>query len=142
MLTYTDQQNLCKEISGLSDATSVLNFKRDIQAGTARFMAKLSRPVERQSRFTSSVASQQYYQLPEDAMRILHVVYLNGTNNWILLKEVGDETTWRRLNQYPQTSSTPSHFFVRGGDEFGLYPTPVQPSPTVLNWSMNPATSC
>jgi hypothetical protein len=124
MLTFTDQQNLAKEISGLSDTSAVTNFKRDIQAGTARFMAKLDRPVDRQSKFASSVANQQYYQLPEDAMRISQVIFLNGTSVWIPLKEVGDETTWRRMNQYQTTSNTPSHFFVRGGDEFGLYPTP------------------
>lgn len=49
---------------------------------------------------------------------------LNGTNIWVPLKEVGDETTWRQMNQYPQTSTIATHFFVRGGDEFGIYPIP------------------
>jgi len=124
MLTFTDQINLCKEISNLSDATSVINFKRDVNAGTARFLSKLSRPVDRQSRFTGSVANQQYYQYPEDAIRPSQVIYLTGTNIWIPLIEVGDERTWRRMNQYPQTSSQPTHFFVRGGDEVGIYPIP------------------
>jgi hypothetical protein len=124
MLTYQDQVNLAKEISGLSDTSSVSNFKRDINAGTARFLVKLSRPVTRQSRFTSSVATQQYYQLPEDAIRPSQIVYLTGTNIWVSLKEIGDENTWRKLNALPQTGTNPTHFFVRGGDEFGIYPIP------------------
>lgn len=124
MLTYTDQVNLAKEVSNLSDATSVLNFKRDINAGTARFLSKLDRPVDRQSKFTSSVANQQYYQIPEDSIRISYVVYLTGTNIWIKLSEIGDEATWRKMNAYPQTGTQPTHFFVRGSDEFGIYPTP------------------
>lgn len=124
MLTYTDQQNLAKEISNLSDVTSVTNFKRDINAGTARFLARLGRPVDRQSKFTSSVANQQYYQIPEDSIRISYVVFLTGTNIWVPLQEIGDEATWRKMNAYPQTGTQPTHFFVRGGDEFGIYPTP------------------
>lgn len=125
MLTFTDQVNMCKAISGLTDASSVLSFKRDLNAGTARFLSKLKRPVDRQSRFTTQVANQQYYQIPEDAIRVSYVLFLNGTNLWIPLQEIGDEATWRKMNQYPQTSSNPTHFFVRGADEFGIYPTPT-----------------
>lgn len=124
MLTFTDQKNLAKEISNLSDVTSVNNFIRDINAGTARFLAKLSRPVDRQSKFTGSVANQQYYQFPEEAIRLSYVVYLTGTNIWVPLQEIGDEATWRKMNAYPQTGTQPTHFFVRGNDEFGIYPTP------------------
>src|SRR6202012_3274843 len=89
-----------------------------------RFLAKLDRPVDRVSKFTNSVAGQQYYQIAEDALRISYVVYLTGTNIWVPLQEVGDELTWRKMNAYPQTGTQPSHFFARGGDEFGIYPTP------------------
>lgn len=124
MLTFKDQVDLAKEISGLSDATSVINFKRDINAGTARFLAKLSRPVDRQSRFTNLVAAQQYYQFPEDALRMTHVKVLFGTTLWQGLQEIADEATWIKLNRLTQTTSVPSHFFVRGGDEVGIFPTP------------------
>jgi hypothetical protein len=122
MLTFTDQQNMCKEISGLPDATSVLFFKRDLQAGTARFLANLSRPVDRLSRYASSVASQQYYQLAEDMIRVSKAEFLNGSQ-WIPLIEVGDEQTWIALNQTNQTGY-PTHYFIRGYDEIGLFPIP------------------
>lgn len=124
MLTYTDQQNMAKKISGLTDVTSLTNFKRDINAGTARFLAKLSRPVDRQSKFTNLVAGQQYYQFPEDANKMSYVKVLFGTTLWQGLQEIGDETTWIQLNKLTQTTSVPSHFFVKGYDEVGIFPTP------------------
>lgn len=125
MLTYTDQLNLAQSISNLSDVTSLTNFKRDINAGHARFLAKISRPVDRQSRFTNMVSGQQYYQLPEDGERISKIKIPSGTSGNVIrsMIEIGDEEAWINMNQTPQ-SGVPTHFFVRGFDEFGLYPTP------------------
>lgn len=116
---------MCIAISNLSDVTSVTNFKRDINAGTSRFLAKLSRPVDRQSRFTNLVVGQQYYQIPEDAERISKIKVPNGgtTNVIRSLIEIGDEEAWININQTPQ-SGVPTHFFVKGFDEFGLFPIP------------------
>lgn len=124
MLTFTDQLNMSKSISNLSDVTSLSYFSRDINVGIARFLAKLGRPVDRQERYASSVAGQQYYQMPEDAIRASYIVFLTGTNIWRKLEEVGDESTWIAMNQVPQQSSTPTHMFIKGYDEFGIYPTP------------------
>lgn len=126
MLSFTDQLTMCKSISNLSDATSIMNFKRDINAGTARFLSKLRRPVDRQSRFTNIVVAQQYYQMPEDAIRLNKVKSLNGTNIWRFLTEVASEEDWINLNQIPQSGSWATHFFAKGQDEFGIYPIPSQ----------------
>lgn len=126
MITWTEQQTMCKNISNLSDATSILNFKRDLNAGTARFLTALGRPVDRQSRFTSLTATQQYYQLPEDAIRVSKVKALNGTNIWFDLEEIGDEDAWILLNQTVQSGAIPRYYFVRGFDEVGLFPIPSQ----------------
>jgi hypothetical protein len=125
MLTLTDQKTIAKAISNLSDVTSVANFVRDINAGTSRFLAKLSRPVDRQSKFTNIVSGQQYYQIPEDAERISKIKVPAGSTSNIIrsMIEIGDEEAWINMNQVPQ-SGVPTHFFVKGFDEFGLYPTP------------------
>lgn len=130
MLSLDDQLNMCKSISNLSDVTSVLNFTRDLQAGTARFLTALGRPVDRQSRFTNLVATQQYYQVPEDAIRVSKVKVLNGTSIWYDLSEVGDESAWIRMNAFPRSAAIATEYFVKGFDEFGLYPIPSQ---TVTN---------
>lgn len=125
MLTLTDQVNMAKSISNLSDATSVTAFKRDINAGTARFLAKLSRPVDRQSRFTNLISDHQYYQMPEDAIRVMKVKIPSGSTSNVVrsLIEIGDEEAWINMNQTPQ-QGVPTHFFVKGFDEIGLFPIP------------------
>lgn len=95
-----------------------------MNAGTARFLSALGRPVDRQSRFTNLTAVQQYYQVPEDAIRIAKIKVLNSTNIWYDVSEVGDEDAWIQLNAYPQTGAIPTSYFVRGFDEFGLFPIP------------------
>jgi hypothetical protein len=125
MLTFLDQLNIARKTAGVSDVTTVAALKRDINAGTARFLAKLDRPITRQSRFTNIVANQQYYQIPEDAIRVTKAKVANSNNNWRSMTEVPDEETWINLNSNNQTGD-PTSFFVKGADEVGLYPIPSQ----------------
>lgn len=121
-LTFQDQYTLAQQIAKVSDASNTANFKRDINTGGSKFLALLNRPTLRRSRFTNVVASQQYYQNPEDALRPVEVLYLMGSQ-WIPLTEVTDEHYWRQLN-WTATTGVPSMFFIRGSDEIGLYPIP------------------
>lgn len=121
-LTFTDQYQLAQQISKVSDAANTAIFKRDINIGGSKFLAMLDRPTQRRSRFANIVASQQYYQLPEDALRPRTVLYLMGTQ-WVPLTEVTDEHYWRQLN-WVLTTGIPTSFFIRGADEIGLYPIP------------------
>jgi hypothetical protein len=121
MFTRTDQLAIIKEETGLSDAASVIKFDRDLNRGGARFTAALGREYNRKSRVTNLVADQQYYQCPEDSQRISLVVAAHGSNH-IPLTQVADEESWRLLNMTSRTG--PTHFFVRGFDEIGVYPIP------------------
>lgn len=121
-LTWTDQQNLAQEMSGLSDALSLAKLKRDMQTGGAQFIAKLGREYNRHSRFTDLVAGQQYYQTPEDAFRIKEVIVSTGSY-YPPMEQVPDEHAWLFMNMLSVTG-LPSHYFVRGRNEFGLYPKP------------------
>ncbi len=125
MITFTDQLNLAQEISGLSDASSVVRFKRDINQGGMMFAALLGRTYNQQRRFTDSVSEQQYYQYPEDAQKITEVVYHSSNTFNPPLEQIADQHTWLLLNQN-QLLGEPSHYYVRGFDEIGLYPTPNQ----------------
>lgn len=128
MLTFTDQQNIAKNLAGVSDAGSVITFKRDINVGGTRFMAILGRSWNRVSRFTNQVALQQYYQIPQDALRVSDVIFYTGSV-WQPLLEIADENQWRLMNQTP-INGIASHYFIKGNDEIGLYPAP---SGTVTN---------
>ena len=43
MFTFQDQVNQAKEISGLVDATSVVQFKRDINRGASKLTKAMGR---------------------------------------------------------------------------------------------------
>lgn len=120
--SFQDQYELAQELSGLTDATSLIKFKRDINKAGTMFLAKLGREYTRKSRTTNLVADQQYYQLPEDALRISNIIATSGGFRQPL-EQIPDEQAWRYMNMTVPTGQ-PTHFFIRGFDEVGLYPMP------------------
>ena len=42
------------------------------------------------------------------------------------LTEVRSEHEWNKMNSYPHSGMFPTHFFIRGNDEIGIYPTPAE----------------
>lgn len=123
MFTRSDQLDIIKEETGLSDAASIVKFDRDLNRGGARFIAALGREYNRKSRVTNLVANTQYYQCPEDTQRISEVIATHGGHT-LPLTQVADEESWRLLNM-TGTTDQPTHYFIRGFDEVGLYPTPA-----------------
>lgn len=128
MFTLDDQLDLVKEETGIDDAASIIRFRRDINRGGSRFLATLGREYTRLSRTTNLQASKQYYQYPEDALRISNVICSSG-GILFPLTLVADEDAWRYMNS-TATTGQPTHFFVRGFDEIGIYP---MPSTTIVN---------
>jgi hypothetical protein len=121
-ITYTDMQDIAQEIVGLTDATTLLRLKRDINIGASLFLSSLGREYNRKARFTDLVASQQFYQLPEDGHKLKEVIA--NTGGWFVpLEQVPDEHSWRMMNMMT-TTGQPSHYFIKGYDELGLYPIP------------------
>ena len=126
MITFQEMyETVQDEISDSSDETLVF-IKRWLNLGIAKFRAGLGRPYTRLSKTTNLVADQQYYQLPEDAIRPTGVVVtVDGVE--YPLREIASETIWRAINANAGTSAAiPEAFFVRGNDEIGLFPTPSE----------------
>jgi hypothetical protein len=48
---------------------------------------------------------------------------LNGSN-YYTPELITSEEEWNDLNSVPTTSSIPTHYYIRGFNEIGLYPTP------------------
>lgn len=127
-ITFTDLLTMCTEISGVSELSYVTRFKRDINLGATLFLSGLGREYNRKSRFSDMVANQQYYQLPEDGHKLKEIIV--NTGNWFIpLDQIPDEHAWRQLNNTTVTGQ-PTHYFIKGYDEVGIYPTP---SATVTN---------
>lgn len=122
-ITWTDQQNIAKEIAGVTDTTSLTKFKRDMNVGASKFLAALGREYNRHSRFTNLVAGQQYYQLPEDGQKLKEVIVSTGSY-FPPMEQIPDEFAWRMMNML-SIVGMPTHYWVRGSTEFGLYPSPA-----------------
>jgi hypothetical protein len=117
---YTETQEQCQD----SDATSLVTIKRAINTGAKKFGAVLNREWRNTNKTFSLVANQQYYQMPEDCIRPKSIVVTIGSVRYPLT-EIESEDDWNRLNMRTSTSSVPSGYYVRGSDEFGIFPIPL-----------------
>lgn len=124
MLTF---QQMYEEVQAQvedSDTTSLILIKRAINQGMQKFGSILNRQWRVQRRTFSTVADQQYYQLPEDCIRPKGLVITIG-NVQYTVEEVADEESWNRLNMYQnETSDIPEKYFVSGNDLIGVWPIP------------------
>ncbi len=119
---YTDvQQSVLDE-----DTVASLPFiKRAINEGASKFMAILNREWRNEEKTFSLVADQQFYQMPEDAIR-LKTVRVTISNITYPLTLIENEDEWNFINMYEntETSDIPEFFYVKGADQFGIYPVP------------------
>ena len=126
MLTYTGLLAECEAQTGDDDsATSVTLFTKGINQGLHLFRAALRREYTLERKTFSVVADQQFYQMPEDAVRLDKVTVTTGGIAYPLT-EIADDREWYYINaQNTVSSEIPEFFYVRGQDEFGIYPTPA-----------------
>lgn len=124
MLTFQNiYQEAQEQVEDDSAATLTL-LKRGINQGAKKFGAILNRTWRTTEKTFSIVASQQYYQMPEDCIRAKSITVTISSVAYPL-KEIADEDIWRQLNERVETSSVPEFFYIRGNDEFGIWPIPV-----------------
>lgn len=72
---------------------------------------------------TTTVASQQFYNLPPQVKKLINVTVLIGSTLW-QPKECPSREYWDYLNTISFTQDYPSFFFVFNG-QVGLWPTPA-----------------
>src|SRR3990167_588853 len=124
-LSFNDIYSKAQTISGDTTTATLAELKQDINVGYARFNAATSRYFTRKQKFASIVASQQYYQVPVDTIRVTEATIAVNSNYTITLEQVHSEHEWRRINSFTSyTSNWPSHFWVNGDMQIGIYPTP------------------
>jgi len=104
-------------------AASLVVIKRAINTGAKKFGAILNREWRNTNKTFSLVAGQQFYQTPEDCIRLKSVTVTISSIAYPLTL-IEDEDTWNRLNMTVTTSSVPEYFYIRGSDEFGIWPKP------------------
>lgn len=125
MLTFNQIYSEVQAQTQDTDSVSSLPvIKRAINQGMHKFGAILNRDWRDQERTFNTVATQQYYQMPEDAIRIKSMTITVGSIVYPL-EEVVDESNWQQLNMRNTTSTVPEFYYVKGSDQFGIWPTPA-----------------
>jgi hypothetical protein len=126
MITYSGLLAECQGQAGDdSSTTSNTLFTKGINQGLHLFRAALRREYTLERKTFSVVADQQFYQMPEDAVRADKIIITIGGIAYPLT-EIADDNEWYRINAVNGTSSEiPEFFYIRGQDEFGIYPTPA-----------------
>jgi len=123
MITFQELYEESQAQTEDTSADSLTLIKRGINQGAKQFGAILNREWRNTNKTFSLVANQQYYQTPEDCIRAKSLRVAIGGVTYVL-QEVPDEDTWNRLNERVDTSNIPEFFYIRGNDEFGIYPIP------------------
>lgn len=127
MLTFQNLYQECQAQSQDTDTVASLPvIKRAINQGAKKFGAILNREWRLSYKTFSIAASQQFYQMPEDCIRIKSLTILSATGSTITypLTEIASEVEWQELNLRTQSSGFPFYYYVRGNDEFGIWPIP------------------
>lgn len=106
-----------------TDAATAVLLKRAVNQGFKRFGAVLNREWRTTEKTFSTVANQQFYQMPEDCIRIKNLVVSVGNVNYPI-EELADDDQWNSLNLRTQSSSYPRFYYVKGSDQFGVWPSP------------------
>lgn len=131
MLTFTQMQTRSANFVGINPSTSttdMTNITQDINQAQ-RLIEASGRRYWTRGEFTADlVATQQYYTLPAEVVRITTVRANTGDTsyNWPV-NQIDSEDLWNRFNIVPSnTVIVPQFYFVRGPNEFGLYPVPSE----------------
>ena len=127
MLTFTQMKKKAANYCGIYDTSPEMDdIVADINTGVKLFQNAARRYWTRREKKTNLVLGQQYYQFPSDMLRVRTVRAKSG-DRLVPLTQVHSEEEWEKLNITPlMTSNQPSHFFIKGADEVGLYPIPCQ----------------
>lgn len=139
MISFQDAYTKFQVISGSTNSTTLAQGKQDINIGYKRFDAAISRYFTRKQQFADLVAAQKYYQTPVDAIRVMNVSVVVSSGYEYPLEQVRSEREWREMNIITNyQSNIPTHYFVLGNDQIGIYPIPAQSVTAGLRYVYQP----
>lgn len=129
MVTYDDFLQTCYDLADDNSSANQAFIVRIGNIGYRRAMRFFGRQFEERTKTTTTVAGQQYYQLPIDYTFAKTFKTLVGTYQYPT-EEVRGQREWDDLNRITNISNTrPVKHFIRlnagiGGQEVGFWPTP------------------
>lgn len=123
MLSFNSLYQEAQEQAQDDSATTLTLLKRAINQGAKKFGAVLNREWRTSYKAFSLVANQQFYKTPVDSIRPKSVTVTIANISYFLVL-IEDDETWRHLNYTVQRSSIPEFFYIKGNNQFGIYPIP------------------
>lgn len=137
MLTFQDQREMYQQISQDFTPAGLLIAKRDINEGGAMFLNRLGRKFNKEYLTSDLKAGQQYYQFSALTLRLGEARFLQG-NNYYIPQLVTSEEEWNNINSILTTGSFPTHMYIKGYNELGIYPMPSADIPNGIKISHEP----
>lgn len=126
MLTYTGSRTHFGDLINDTTSTTLTIGDRLINHQIQRLLGKRNWPFLEKAVTITTVAGQQFYDLPITCKRV-RSVYLTVSSTRYVPIECPSREMWDRLNQSSYTSDIPEYFFQFDG-QVGLWPTPASSS--------------
>lgn len=135
MIIWDDSQTISQKLAQDTNSASVTFLNLLMNTGYKEILAELGRPVTEKTKTTTTVASQQGYQMPADFNWLKSIKITVGSTKYTPEEEESQEQ-WDYLNTQVRTGDIPEYYFVRprfgfGGTEVQLYPIPSTSSNTI-----------
>ena len=127
MLTFTQRKNQAAKLCGINRNEPEMDFiVSNINNADKLFANAARRSWIKKEKIASLAEGQQYYQIASDMHRVSNVRCKIATDSNVIvpLSEVQSGDEWNKLNSYPFSTSYPTHYYIRGNDEIGIYPCP------------------
>lgn len=129
MLTFTQRKEQAAKLCGINYLEPEMAIiVSNLNSADKLFENAARRGWTRKEKIASLTADKQYYQIASDMHRVSSVRCKTSGNGDVIvpLTEVQSEYEWNKLNSYPFSTSYPTHYFIRGNDEIGIYPCPSE----------------
>ena len=124
--------NLTTNFGTLSKNSSTSNIALGAQLINSSIQVLVNKFYFNEASFTTStVASQQFYNLPPQCRKIINVTGTIGNVVWVT-KDSPDRNYWDILNTIPFTQDFPIfHFIWNHNTQVGIWPTPASSGNTI-----------
>ena len=129
MLTFTQRKQMAAKKCGIHYEENEMDYiVQNINNADKLFQNASRRPWTNKEKRADLTQDKQYYQIASDMYRVCEVrcKQANDSNVVMPLTEVRSEYEWNKMNAYPHSGMFPTHFFIRGNDEIGIYPKPAE----------------
>ena len=129
MLTFTQRKNMAAKLCGINYTEPEMDIiETNLNMGDKLLENAARRMWTRKEKVAKLTAGKQFYQIASDMHRVISIKCRIATDSDIIvpLSEVQSEDEWNKLNAFPFSTSYPTHYFIKGDDEIGIYPCPSE----------------